>query len=691
MTCAEPVTGTITFGNDGVKITGASITGNDDLGNSWTITSTGTTSYSQNTGYSQVGKKDLPATSITFTTTLSDETTITAMSAKFGGFSGTAGTVTLKVGDEIVGSGALNETTDVIVSATNEAAGQILTVTVTNISRGVKCYYVSYTYDDGATPKQNPNLSFGSTLEYTTTWGDAFTAPTLQHAEGFNGTVTYESSVPQVATVTETGEVTILASGQTTITASFDGTNNETWKSSSASYTLKVNKKNPEFSYGQTEYNATLGQAFTAPTLQYAEGFNETVTYTSSNSGVATISDEGAVTINAAGTTIIKASFTNNNNKYWTTGSAQYTLTVVEPFTPGDYLWVNTNLADLTNDDVFVIVGTTSSGSYALSNNNGASNPPAAVSVKISGNYLNSNITDNLKWTKSGTSPLIFYPNGNDSEWLYCTNANNGVRVGTNANKEFTMDNSGYLKHTATSRYLGVYEDNPDWRCYTSSSSTNIAGQTFAFYKRVEYATITLADACTDGTNYYGTYSNSSAFVVPEDLTVSEIGVNTNGKLNVQNYAAGAIVPANTGVMLSSATDGDHIIVLSNETGTSVLGTNNRLRPSGNGGISAAAMATAAPSCKYYRLTMHNGTDLGFYWGAPEGASFDLAANKAYLAIQQPSPTQGFIGINPGEESGIEAVFTTNDDSNVYDLQGRRVAQPQKGLYIVNGKKVIIK
>ena len=32
-----------------------------------------------------------------------------------------------------------------------------------------------------------------------------------------------------------------------------------------------------------------------------------------------------------------------------------------------------------------------------------------------------------------------------------------------------------------------------------------------------------------------------------------------------------------------------------------------------------------------------------------------------------------------------------NDDENYYDLQGRRVAHPQKGLYIKNNKKVVVK
>lgn len=140
-------TGTITFGSSAVKINAASVTGNDDLGNEWTITTAGTDSFTSNAAYYQVGSSKKPAESITFTTTLPSSVNITSMSAKFGGFSGTAGTVALKVGDTTIGSGSLNASNDVVISSTSTASGTVLTVTVTGISKGVKAYYISYTYN----------------------------------------------------------------------------------------------------------------------------------------------------------------------------------------------------------------------------------------------------------------------------------------------------------------------------------------------------------------------------------------------------------------------------------------------------------------------------------------------------------------------------------------------------------------
>ena len=49
------------------------------------------------------------------------------------------------------------------------------------------------------------------------------------------------------------------------------------------------------------------------------------------------------------------------------------------------------------------------------------------------------------------------------------------------------------------------------------------------------------------------------------------------------------------------------------------------------------------------------------------------------------------IGFGDEGTTGITTIETTTDSNAIYDLQGRRVTNPAKGIYIVNGKKVIIK
>lgn len=154
---------------------------------------------------------------------------------------------------------------------------------------------------------------------------------------------------------------------------------------------------------------------------------------------------------------------------------------------PMDKSWVETTLTSLSTSDIFVIVGKTSEGeTFAMSNNNGTNSAPSAVSVTIADGKITSEVDSSMQWNISGnaTDGYAFYPNGSTTTWLYCTSTNNGVRVGANDAKIFIVE-SGYLRHSGTSRYIGVY-NSTDWRCYTSITGTsNIKDQSFSYYKRV--------------------------------------------------------------------------------------------------------------------------------------------------------------------------------------------------------------
>ena len=72
----------------------------------------------------------------------------------------------------------------------------------------------------------------------------------------------------------------------------------------------------------------------------------------------------------------------------------------------------------------------------------------------------------------------------------------------------------------------------------------------------------------------------------------------------------------------------------------------------------------------------------------------NVPENKAYLALTSDPGASGARSLDlEGNVTGIsktEDVRSKKDDV-YYDLQGRRVLNPTKGLYIVNGKKVIVK
>ena len=81
----------------------------------------------------------------------------------------------------------------------------------------------------------------------------------------------------------------------------------------------------------------------------------------------------------------------------------------------------------------------------------------------------------------------------------------------------------------------------------------------------------------------------------------------------------------------------------------------------------------------------------GLFYRANEGA---LAAGKAYLHLDTPAGARSLnIVFDDEEVTGVNEVRSQKEDvrSEWFDLQGRKVAQPQKGLYIVNGKKIMVK
>lgn len=222
---AWAVTGNILFGTPNVKINAASVTAADNLGNSWTITTVGTTSFTQQPTYSQIGSSSKPATSITLTTTLPSSQTITDFSVSLGGFNGTEGDVELTVSDTSVGTGNLNGSADVTVSADTEATGTVLTVTIENIAKGVKIYGVSYSY--GSSDPIDATFSFSSTNVELVTGKSAVVTMTTN----FDGELIVDSYNTAIATTSyddATGEITIVgvAPGSTQIGILGDATSN---------------------------------------------------------------------------------------------------------------------------------------------------------------------------------------------------------------------------------------------------------------------------------------------------------------------------------------------------------------------------------------------------------------------------------------------------------------------------------
>ena len=370
---------------------------------------------------------------------------------------------------------------------------------------------------------------------------------------------------------------------------------------------------------------------------------------------------------------------------------------------PGN--WVLTNLADLSANDVFVIVGTynVDGSSFAMSNDNGT-NAPSAVSVTIAGNTLSGEIADNLQWNISSTTDgYTFYPNGTTETWLYCTNTNNGVKVGTNDANIFVLDSeTGYLKHITTSRYVGIY-NSQDWRCY-SNTTGNTANQSFSFYKKVsetpqpQTVEVTIAAAATDGSVNYGTlYYHDMNLTVPDGVTAYTASV-SNGNLTLSEVT-GAI-PAGTGVVLKTdsklAKNTTFLFTEATEGGTVDAG--NMLLGTDDDDIMTTAPEGSTGTYKFYALSL-NGKNaensIGFYYrkNCPNGEAFVNGKHKAYLAVpvNQAKGMSGFAFDDAATAINGVAFGVETNNAAIYNLNGQRVNKAQKGIYIVNGKKIVIK
>lgn len=139
------------------------------------------------------------------------------------------------------------------------------------------------------------------------------------------------------------------------------------------------------------------------------------------------------------------------------------------------------------------------------------------------------------------------------------------------------------------------------------------------------------------------------------------------------------VIPARTAVVLRSATDGSTALVPSTATGTAVEA--NALQ----GTLDASAMTPA----NTYALSGAFAEGIGFY---PYTAT-TLPAGKAYLTLTDAQAVQKLAFSFGQGTTGIDAIEAGAADKAAtwYDLSGRRVDNPTKGVYIVNGKKVIVK
>ena len=265
---------------------------------------------------------------------------------------------------------------------------------------------------------------------------------------------------------------------------------------------------------------------------------------------------------------------------------------------------------------------------------------------------------------KSGKKKIVVYT---ENEYLWSSDGKNLTAADSDL---------GFLKYNAIA-------DPSRFNAYTAAT-TGFYYATIVDKSNV-YEGAEIALSGTDGTHYFTTFSSDKA-VEFVDATVYTVGVNEN-KLSL-NEVKGNQVPANTGVLVQS--DNENVMYFYIESAPAIEG--NLLRASVTEQTTTGADDTK--EYKYYMLSYNKDNEnLGFYWGENDGAAFTSKAGRAYLAVEKTNEVAAVKGFSLSDmETGISQVYGSAANNGViYDLQGRRVERAVRGLYIMNGRKVMVK
>lgn len=216
------------------------------------------------------------------------------------------------------------------------------------------------------------------------------------------------------------------------------------------------------------------------------------------------------------------------------------------------------------------------------------------------------------------------------------------------------------------------YNDVGNWSSYYSDNNDN----NHLFPISWEVPTNQIASGSFAG--YWATFYFSGAnMLAPEGVTVYKATRSDSSLSLTEIYDR--IITAGKAVILKKETAGSIILSVAASASAGDYSGNNLQ------GVDKATARETASEYKYY--TLANGSKgLGFY----RYTGTTLAANKAYIMTVTLNASEYLFSLDE-ETTGVNDVRSKKDDvrGDYYNLNGQKVPNPTKGLYIVNGKKVI--
>lgn len=365
------------------------------------------------------------------------------------------------------------------------------------------------------------------------------------------------------------------------------------------------------------------------------------------------------------------------------------------------YEWVLvTNYSTLSTSDTYVIAGNVKGGSdwYSLKNNEvkgTAQYLPYQQLLTIADGKITSTVTDNETWVieTTGTSGEYYIKSTKGS--YYLQNAKNTkslitAKSGTDNQNKWkihyedsytdTKDNTYTvtgLYNIGASRMCALYKSTSstptiNFRCYANSNYSNVDGAEVVFFKRVPVSPAVFGAGKTmisfsDASNALDLTTAN----LPSGLAAYKVTEATNSAVTLT--AVNSTIAAGTGVILTGTASTTYNIPVV-ATGTDISGTNLLVASDGTSNVKDAYVLSGG---KFHPV---------------QAAGIIIPAGKAYLPAGSLTAHELDIEFDNGDVTGIKAVEAQKAfEGAFYNLAGQRVAQPTKGLYIVNGKKVIIK
>ena len=562
--------------------------------------------------------------------------------------------------------------------------------------------------------KANLPLSFLET-EASVNMGETFQSPVLSNT---SVTVTYSSEDTNVVTVDPTtGLVTPVNVGSTNVIASFEG--DDTYNATTASYKITVNKGTPVLSFPEETYSIALGQSFTPPTLYNPQ--NVSVYYFSYNTYPADVDrTTGVITTKNTGEIEVIAKFDGNDN--WNAAEAKYKLTITEAAAaPTHTLTINidgqaetktvaegtvlANVLPTPMKEGYSFkgwIGMPEDGKMPTSDLALTAQFAIVYKVEIAATTYGIIITDKEAYEEGETVTVtITANNGYEMESISTNPTNLGLKRVDDGVFSFTMPASDVKvtvrfnakQYTLTFMLNGevyVVNENVRYGDNIVLPQDPEVEEGFSFPGWIDVPETMPADNFTIYGHYiatlsvgesgYVTYCPMKPIIFQGNENVKAFIAKEKSATEVTLKQVRGAVAAGTGLVLKGEPGAEAVFDVTNE-GTSYSGTN----------MMVGVTDTNATINEAYLYVLVQKTD---------GVKFaDTAANAAIVPVGKaylhaPANSSRILTISFDDETtamkGVNAA-ETEAPTAVYNLSGQRVTSPKAGLYIMNGKKVVIK